>query len=161
MRKPYQVLVFPYKKIEGKLKYAIFLREDLKVWQGIAGGGECGETVLTSAKREAYEEANISSNAKFEKLDSYTKIPVVDVVGSFKWGDKTFLVEEFCFGVNAQEENIKISSEHLKYEWVSYDEAIQRLKWDSNKTALWELNQKLKRRKNCYESTISGIDNTI
>lgn len=33
MRKPYQVLVFPYKKIEGEFKYAIFLREDLKVWQ--------------------------------------------------------------------------------------------------------------------------------
>lgn len=148
MRKPYQVLVFPYKKIEGEFKYAIFLREDLKVWQGIAGGGESGETALASAKREAYEEANISLNAKFEKLDSYTKITVVDVVGSFKWGDETFLIEEFCFGINAQDEEIKISSEHLKYEWVNYEETIQRLKWDSNKTALWKLNEKLKRRKN-------------
>ena len=28
-------------------------------------------------------------------------------------------------------------------EWLSYDEAIKKLKWDSNKNALWELNYRL------------------
>lgn len=28
-------------------------------------------------------------------------------------------------------------------EWLSYEDAIARLKWDSNKNALWELNWKL------------------
>ena len=31
--------------------------------------------------------------------------------------------------------------------WMTYEEAITKLKFDSNKTALWELNEKLKRRK--------------
>ena len=36
-----------------------------------------------------------------------------------------------------------------KIKWVNYDNAMQKLKYDSNKTALWELNERLKnRRKN-------------
>ena len=39
---------------------------------------------------------------------------------------------------------IELSSEHTIYEWVDYDTAIQRLRYDSNKTALWELDNKIK-----------------
>ena len=31
--------------------------------------------------------------------------------------------------------------------WMTYEETIRKLKFDSNKTALWELNEKLIRRK--------------
>lgn len=37
-----------------------------------------------------------------------------------------------------------LSSEHKEYRWVEYDEAMRLLKYDSNKTALWELNERLK-----------------
>ena len=37
-----------------------------------------------------------------------------------------------------------LSSEHKEYRWVKYDEAMRLLKYDSNKTALWELNERLK-----------------
>lgn len=143
MRQPYQVLIFPYKKEKEKIVYAIFLREDLKVWQGIAGGVEENETPLLAAKRESLEEANISKNAKFITLDSYTTMPVVNVAGKFAWGKDIFLIKEFSYGVNAQNEKIKISDEHIKYEWLSYEKAIKKLKWDSNKSALWELNERL------------------
>ena len=56
MRQPYEVLVFPFKKEEGRYIFAIFHRRRLKVWQGIAEGEE-GETILETAKREANEEA--------------------------------------------------------------------------------------------------------
>jgi len=36
-----------------------------------------------------------------------------------------------------------LSDEHEEYGWFSYDECISLLKWDSNKTALWELNRRL------------------
>lgn len=42
MRAPYQVLVLPFKKENGNIKYSILKRKDMKVWQGIAGGGEEG-----------------------------------------------------------------------------------------------------------------------
>jgi len=59
MRKPYQVIVFPYIKTKKGYRYAIFKRKDLKFWQGIPGGGENRETPIQSAKREAFEEAGI------------------------------------------------------------------------------------------------------
>ena len=145
MRQPYQVLVFPYRKTNEKYQYALFLREDLNIWQGIAGGVEHGENILDSAKREALEEANISNQAKFIMLDSYTMMPVTNVVKKFIWGDDVLLIKEYAFGVNAQKEKIKISFEHLKYSWFDYDKAQIMLLWDSNKTALWELNEKLRK----------------
>lgn len=37
-------------------------------------------------------------------------------------------------------------SEHAAYHWATYVEAIDMLHWDSNKTALWELNHRLLRK---------------
>lgn len=56
MRAPYQVLIFLYKKVDEEFLYAIFKREDLSFWQAIAGGGEEGETLIETAKRETFEE---------------------------------------------------------------------------------------------------------
>jgi len=36
-----------------------------------------------------------------------------------------------------------LSSEHIGLEWMTYDDALTRLTWDSNKTALYELNCRL------------------
>ncbi len=61
MRAPYQVLVLPYKKEEDTIRYCIFRRSDMAdCWQFIAGGGETEDgSVLDSARREAFEEAQI------------------------------------------------------------------------------------------------------
>jgi dATP pyrophosphohydrolase len=40
---------------------------------------------------------------------------------------------------------VNISKEHIEYKWVNYEEAVKMLKWDSNKNALWELNECLLR----------------
>lgn len=43
------------------------------------------------------------------------------------------------------EEMLVMSSEHKEYKWVSYSEAFEMLKYDSNRTALWELKTRLQR----------------
>jgi broad specificity phosphatase PhoE len=40
---------------------------------------------------------------------------------------------------------ITLSREHTDYRWVAYAEAARLLRWDSNRTALWELNERLTR----------------
>ena len=40
---------------------------------------------------------------------------------------------------------ISLSSEHDSFEWLRYEEAFERLTWDSNRVALWELSERLKR----------------
>ena len=85
MRQPYETLVIPYKKENEKIKYAIFLRSDVEQWQPVCGGGEEGETLLETAKRETFEEAGIKKESKFMRLETITTIPVVSIRGCYYW----------------------------------------------------------------------------
>lgn len=145
MRQPHQILAFPYKKNEqNEYVYAIFCRTGSKErWQGIAGGVEEGETFLEACKREANEEANISYTAKVVELESMCTMPVANVTKEFLWGDDVCLIYEHCYGIDATNEDIQLSDEHTKYEWMTFSEAKKILEWDSNRNALWELNWKL------------------
>lgn len=151
MRLPHQVLGFPYKKDKnGQYLYAVFLRNSKKeVWQGIAGGVEdFDKSYLDAFKREAYEEANISFSSKVIPIESICTIPVERVTKKFIFGENTILIYEHSFGVEVTKENIKLSSEHKDMKWLSYEDAIKILTYDSNKNALWELNYKLQREEN-------------
>ncbi|MCX6826038.1 MAG: NUDIX pyrophosphatase [candidate division Zixibacteria bacterium] len=145
-RAPFQVLIFPYRVLPNDdILYAVF-RRDLSTggyWQGIAGGGAVGESELEAARREANEEAGIDLNSEYVRLDCYAMIPVVNVCG-FKWGKSVLVIPEYCFGVRIKHENLILSSEHMEYQWVTYQEALDILHWDSNKSALWELDYRLR-----------------
>ena len=146
MRLPKQVLIIPYRIKDENIEYCIFKRNDLKIWQFIAGGAEdFDENIIASAKRELFEETGIK-DVELEQLEITTKIPVVNVVKDFIWGEDIFYSEEFAFAVNIEGKNIVLSSEHEEYKWVDYSSAKAELRYDSNKSALWEINEKLKRR---------------
>ena len=143
MRKPEQVLVFLYRKRKNNdYQYCVFYREKYKLWQAISGGVEDNETLIQTVKREVFEETGLRVDNIF-KLSSISSIPVVNVTGDFSWGNDVYTVTEYSFGVYIETDYIKLSSEHTKYEWLSYDEAYDKLKFDSNKTALWELNERV------------------
>ena len=147
MRLPKQVLIIPYRIIENKVEYCIFRRKDMYVWQWIAGGVEdFDKDILSAAEREVYEETAISNNINITQLECVTKIPVVNIVKEFKWGDNVFYAEEYSFAINVMDNSINLSDEHSEYKWVSYEEARGLLKYDSNKSALWELNEKIRRK---------------
>ncbi|MDE0299869.1 MAG: NUDIX pyrophosphatase [Candidatus Poribacteria bacterium] len=146
-RAPFQVLVLPYRIMtDNKILYAVFRRESSTggYWQGVAGGGENSESPLEAAKRETYEEAGIDPSNEYMKLDSYAMVPVANVCG-FRWGDDVLVIPEYCFGVRVGEEQLQLSYEHTKYKWLSYGHAMEILHWDSNKSALWELNFRVQR----------------
>ncbi len=148
-RAPFQVLVFPYRyTADGKLEYVIFKRTDGDYWQAIAGGGRVGESPPEAAKREAFEETGIPLESDYLPLDSMTTIPVIGICGYLYWGKDTLVVPEHCFGVLVQDHEILLSKEHTDFRWVSYDEARDLLKWDSNRNALWELDWRLLSRGN-------------
>lgn len=155
MRAPYQVLIFPFIKEAGKYYYAIFKRKDLKIWQGIAGGGEGNETPIEAMRRESYEEASIDKKSRCIRLSSMTTIPAVNICG-LKWGD-IIMIPEFAFGVEARSRELKISGEHTQYLWLSCEDAIKKLKYDSNKSALWELDYRLKNGLDDIEKNIRAI----
>ena len=146
MRLPKQVLIIPYRIVNEKIEYCIFRRKDRAIWQWISGGVEdFDKDEISAAKREVYEETGIGSNVNITELEGYTKIPVVNIAKEFRWGNQVYYAEEFSFAVNISDQSIKLSEEHSEYKWVSYEEAKSLLKYDSNKSALWELNEKIKR----------------
>ena len=143
MRKPRQVLVFLYRRNQNNLyEYCIFYRDKLKFWQGLSGGVEDDESLYETVEREVYEETGIKVNDIYQ-LSSISSIPVVDVMGEFFWGKDIYVVPEYSFGVPLENYDIHLSSEHREYKWCLFEEAYEKLKFDSNKTALWELNQRL------------------
>ncbi len=142
-RAPIQVIVIPYiKHPDFSFEYAVFKRSDEHYWQFIAGGSEDNETTFETAKREAYEEAGITADLKYTELESFDKIPVVGVSG-FLWGEDVCVIPQYCFAVEVQNRDLKISVEHTVFKWADYESAYNLLHWNSNKNALWELNYKL------------------
>lgn len=141
MRKPKNVLVFLYRYNNG-IEYCIFYRNKEKFYQGLSGGVEDNEELADTVKREVYEETGIKVN-NIMKLDTISSIPGINVSKIFNYKNNIYIVYEYAFGIKIDNEKIKISNEHQEYKWVNYEEAINLLKYDSNKTALFELNERL------------------
>lgn len=141
MRKPRQVLIFLYKKTDDSYKYCLFKRKNENYYQAISGGVENNETLIETVKRELREETKIESN-KIYKLSTISSIPKINIIKENLW-DNTYVAKEYTYAIEIKQETIKISEEHEKYEWLNYEEAYKKLKYDSNKTALWELNERL------------------
>ncbi len=141
MRARYQILVIPY-IISSDLIVAVFQRSDDDSWQFIAGGGEDGEEPVEAARRESFEEAGIVSESEFLKLDTVSSIPK-DIFRDHRDKKGFWVIPEYCFAVELKDKTIRLSSEHKAVKWVSYDKALELLRYDGNKTALWELRQRL------------------
>ena len=60
------------------------------------------------------------------------------------WGTETCVIPVYCFASKVDQElEIQISEEHLEYKWCTYEEAQELLYFDLDKTALYELKEKV------------------
>jgi len=144
-RAPFNVLVFPYRQVKpGVYEYAIFQRADNGYWQGVAGGGEDDEVPVATAQREVWEETGIPVGTPLLQLDTVEPIRVTDFGVSYLWGEDLYVIPQYCFGLQGDGLEIRLSHEHTRYEWLRFEEAEARLHYHGNQTALWELNQRLK-----------------
>jgi dATP pyrophosphohydrolase len=142
MRSPFQVLVIPYRRTTSGVQFAVLRRSDGDYWQFVAGGGEDDESPLQAARRESREETGIDAD-EFIQLDSTASVPKIQFSGSDSWPRDLYVIPEHSFAVDATGHEVKLSGEHLEVRWVDYDQAWHMLRWDSNRTAMWELAQRL------------------
>jgi dATP pyrophosphohydrolase len=119
-------------------------RSDVGWWQGVTGGGEDEETALQAAQRETYEETGIASGAPLLRLDTVISVPVTYFGGGRLWGDELYVIPMYCFGVRAPDRRIVLSHEHTAVRWLGYEAARRLARFDGNKTALWELDRRLR-----------------
>ena len=140
MRAPLQILAIPYRIINGIPSYCLFRRSDSDYWQFVAGGGEDNETPLEAAAREIFEEAGVKADSII-KLTSmcYVQADIFKKRHLYNWPKDLYVVPEYAFGFECNDE-VVISREHTEFLWLSYEEARKKCKWDSNLTALYELN---------------------
>ena len=142
MRAPFQVLIFPYRERDLKIEILIGKRKDNKIWQGIAGGGEGSESPLEAAKRELREETGLYG-AHWKKLDAMCTVPKNIFKGHELWKAHKYVIPEYAFMVEATGQEA-LSAEHSELRWCREETALAKLTFDSNKTAVWELFQRLK-----------------
>ena len=144
MRAPFQVLVIPFRPCPEGMRFGVLRRSDAGYWQFVAGGGEGGETPLEAARREAREEAGIPETSRYIQLDSIAKVPARIFQGHERWGPDVLEIPEHAFGAEVPDGALRLSGEHTESRWVGCEEAGSLLKWDSNRNALRELDQRLR-----------------
>ena len=147
MRQPVQVHIYLYRIKNGQYHYAVFQREDLPVcWQGVCGGLEGGETIEEGARREILEEAGIREKLPLYRLESVSSLPasLFDAGTQKAWGKDVVVVPMYFFAMPFEGE-IVLSGEHTAVRWLPYEEAYGLIYFSDQKTALYELNERLMR----------------
>lgn len=79
---------------------------------------------------------------KIVNTDIINNEPIISERHRQYWDKDTYVIPEYTFGFECKED-IKLFHEHSECIWLTYEEATKKLKWDSNRTALYELNCRL------------------
>ncbi|MBB2891834.1 NUDIX hydrolase [Flexivirga oryzae] len=144
VRAPIQVVVIPFRRLSaGSHEFALFQRSDNSKWQPVAGGAEDDESPAQAARREAHEEAGTPIDAPLLPLQTMDTVPVHLFRDRQYWPADLYVVPQHVFAIDATELRLAISAEHLRLAWRPYAEARRLLAYQSNETALWELNERL------------------
>lgn len=81
------------------------------------------------------------------QLDTVVSVPVAmfrDVERYVDlWGQETYVIPQYCFGMLMPSSQIALSSEHTEYRWVTYEQAQQMIHFEGNGVALWELHARI------------------
>lgn len=121
-----------FRREEGRIYY-LLLRHGKKYYNFPKGHAEKNETPTIAAKREIFEETGIKEIRflkGFKEINSYF----------FKHQGKTIFKNVFFFLAETKENEVLISKEHIGYEWLAYEEALERLNFKSLKNILRKAN---------------------
>lgn len=108
-------------------------------WQPVTGGVESGETLVSAAEREALEETGLRPHS-----------PLLELGDPFEFESRFGPAVEYPFALEvnsslAQPPHVVLDDrEHDQYQWVTFDEALLRLQFESNRKPLRVLQDALK-----------------
>ncbi len=143
MRSPIQILAIPYRYVGGELEVCVFHRANVDQWQFVSGGAEDDETPEAAARREIWEETGISAEPRRLTSMCHISADIYSPAATAHWPHDLHVVPEYSFAFACPDE-IVLSPEHTDCVWMPAAEARARLTWDSNRTALYELECRLR-----------------
>jgi dihydroneopterin triphosphate diphosphatase len=131
-----QVEAIIFKIVGNEIFFLLLKRNEQKggFWQPVTGGVEEGETLVQAVNRELWEETDIIEY-----------IRMIQDVYYFEFDIENFgTMKEYVFGIEISlNTKVKISPEHTEMKWCSFGEAMELLKYESNKIAFEKLYERL------------------
>lgn len=121
------------------LKYRAMGKVEKTYWGFPKGHIEKRETEIETAKREAREETGIEELEFIEGFKETEKY-------FFRYKDETIFKEVVYFLAETKTKKIKISFEHLDYQWLPYKKALKVLSFKNAKEILKKANQFLQKK---------------
>lgn len=113
-------------------------RAEKNYWDFPKGHIEKGEKPKEAAKREIEEETGLKDITFIEGFKETIKY-------FFKWEGKNVLKFVTFFLVETKIKEIKLSFEHIGYEWLPFKKAMERLAFENSKEVLKKAEEFLKR----------------
>ncbi len=139
---PFQILAIPFRQKDKSIEVLLLKRIKPSFWQFVTGGNEEDETAPQTAIREILEETGFK-NVELIPLDTCNSLPS-RLFKHYQDGKSPYVIKEFCFAFKVPLESpVVISNEHSNCNWTSIAKAKNLLSFDGDRTALWELEQRL------------------
>ena len=130
-----QVEVIIFKVTNGEPLFLLLKRAPDRggFWQPVTGGIEKGEDFKESALREMEEETGISEPIKILENIHYFEF---EPNGGHGWA------KEYVFGIQVSEDaEAVISPEHTHQKWCTLNEALDLLKYETNKVGFRKIGE--------------------
>ncbi len=128
-----------FRKEGGKIYYLLLhyptgFRTSKDYWDFPKGHIEKGEDMIKTAKREVAEETGLKEIEFIEGFKETIKY-------FFKFQGKTVLKFVTFYLAKTKEKNVKISWEHIGFQWLPYQEALKQLTFENAKEILKKANK--------------------
>jgi len=129
-----------FRREEGKIYYLLLhypgFRGPKSHWDLPKGHIEKGEKLEDTVKREIEEETGLK---EIEFLKGFKET----IKYFFKWKSKNILKFVTFYLAETKTGNVKVSFEHLGFEWFPYEKALERLTFKNAKEILQKANNYL------------------
>ena len=131
------VLVVIYTKDTNRV-LMLQRQDDPDFWQYVTGTIESGETPKKTAIRELWEEVRLEISKNSTALFDCNESIEFEIFPHFryKYAPNITHCKEYWFLCEMEKEFIPVLSEHLAYQWVSPEQAIQMTKSSNNAEAI-------------------------
>ncbi|HHF5092050.1 TPA: dihydroneopterin triphosphate diphosphatase [Haemophilus influenzae] len=131
------VLVVIYTKDTNRV-LMLQRQDDPDFWQSVTGTIESGETPKKTAIRELWEEVRLEISENSTALFDCNESIEFEIFLHFryKYAPNITHCKEHWFLCEVEKEFIPVLSEHLAYQWVSPEQAIQMTKSSNNAEAI-------------------------